>query len=209
MTREVLHFFDYKSPYAFLAQEATFELDAQAGVSVKWLPYTLHIPSYLGEAELDGEGRDRIQTRNAHQWRRVRYSYLDCRREANRRGLVIRGPRKIFDSRLAHIGFLYAKARGPFRRYHEAVFERFFRRELDLEDADAIAALLDASRIDASGFDAYRRGPGRSELDRIQREAEALGVFGVPSYVVDGELFWGAERLERVRERLLARGGDP
>ena len=35
--------------------------------------------------------------RNAHQWRRVRYLYMDCRRQARRRGLTIRGPRKIWD----------------------------------------------------------------------------------------------------------------
>ena len=39
--------------------------------------------------------------------------------------------------------------------------------------------------------------------------AEADGVFGVPSYVVNGELFWGAERIVRVRERLVENGHTP
>jgi len=42
----------------------------------------------------------------------VRYAYMDCRRAAQRRGLVIRGPRKIYDSSIAHIGFLWAKRIG-------------------------------------------------------------------------------------------------
>ncbi|MCZ6784883.1 MAG: DsbA family protein [Proteobacteria bacterium] len=201
----ISHYFDYKSPYAYLAQEETRALEDLPGVSVEWLPLTLDIPSFLGAAELDESGRDTVQTRNAHQWRRVRYAYMDCRREANRRGLVIRGPQKIFDSSLAHIAFLYARERGDFRPFHEAVYERFWRRELDIEDAAAIEKLLGACGVEACGFADYRIGEGRLERDRIQREAESHGVFGVPSYRVDGELFWGAERLPRVRERIRAR----
>jgi 2-hydroxychromene-2-carboxylate isomerase len=205
MPGRIVHYFDYKSPYAYLAQEATFELSAKFGGIVEWLPYTLDIPSYLGAAELDESGRDVIGTRNAHQWRRVRYAYLDCRREASRRGLVVRGPRKIFDSSIAHIGFLYAKARGAFRGFHDALYDRFWRRELEIEDSDAIAALLRESGVDASGFEDYLADSGRREHDRIRSEAEAMGVFGVPSYVVDGELFFGTERIPRVRERLARR----
>ena len=71
-----------------------------------WVPYTLKIEKYLGRAELGNDGADIVEERNDHQWRRVRYSYMDCRREANRRGLTILGPKKIFNSSLAHIAFL-------------------------------------------------------------------------------------------------------
>ncbi len=197
---KVIHYFDYKSPYAYLAQEETYKLQVDFSIEVEWLPYTLDIPSYLGAAELDESGRDIIQTRNAHQWRRVRYSYMDCRREASQRGLVIRGPRKIFNSSIAHIGFLYAKRQGAFRSFHDSVYERFWRRELDLENPQAIARLLEEAGINSSEFAEYLNGEGREEHDRIQHEAEARGVFGVPSYLVDHDLFWGAERIVRVRE---------
>ncbi len=198
----VIHYFDYKSPYAYLAQQPTFDLARASGVTIEWHPYTLKIEKYLGEAELDADGRDTRGTRNDHQWRRVRYSYMDCRREANRRGLVIRGPRKIFNSSLAHIAFLYACERGGFRPFHDALFERFWRRELDIENVAVLAALLDEHGFDGGGLQPYLDGAGRARYERLQAEAEAAGVFGVPSYLVDGELFWGLERLERVRERL-------
>jgi 2-hydroxychromene-2-carboxylate isomerase len=199
---KAVHYFDYKSPYAYLAQEAAFALRDELGVAIEWLPYELDIPAYLGAAELDAQGRDVIGTRNDHQWRRVRYSYLDCRREAARRGLVIRGPRRIFDASLAHLGMLWAHAGGDFRPYHERVYERFWRRELDLEDPAAIEAVLAESGSELAGFRSWREGEGRARLTAIQREAQERGVFGVPSWWVDGELFWGAERLERVREKL-------
>src|SRR5688572_27764859 len=121
MTRTLKVYSDYKSPYAYLAKDLTYELERQTGVTLEWLPYTLDIPAYLGSARVDANGEVQEQSRNAHQWRRVRYSYMDCRREANLRGLTIRGPRKIYDSRLANIGLLYAKQHGVFRDYHDRV----------------------------------------------------------------------------------------
>ncbi len=201
---KVIHYFDYKSPYAYLAQAPSFELARETGVSIEWRPYTLQIEKYLGQAELDASGQDTQGARNDHQWRRVRYSYMDCRREANRRGLTIRGPRKIFDSSAAHIAFLFVQERGDFRPFHAAVFERFWRRELDIESVTVLCALLTEFDFDGAAFVAYLAGAGRTRYERMQHEAEDSGVFGVPSYVVDGEIFWGLERLQRVREKLTA-----
>ncbi len=198
----VIHYFDYKSPYAYLAQQPTFDLARETGATIVWRPYTLKIEKYLGEAELDEQGHDKCGTRNDHQWRRVRYSYLDCRREANRRGLTIRGPRKIFDSSLAHIAFLYVSERGDFRPFHHAVYARFWRRELDIENVAVLHALLEEFGFDGAGFSAYLQGEGRVRHDAMQLETEEAGVFGVPSYRLKDELFWGLERLERVREIL-------
>ena len=144
----ILVYSDYKSPYAFLAKDLIYELEDQFDVHLEWLPYTLDIPSYLGSARLDKRGEVIESNRNAHQWRRVRYSYMDCRRQARKRGLVILGTRKIWDSSLAAIGMLWAKRQGKrqFRAYHDRVFERFWRRELDIEDAEAIASVLSAFR---------------------------------------------------------------
>ena len=192
---------DYKSPYAYLAKDLADELERDFPVRVDWLPYTLDIPSFLGSARLDRSGRVVEEERNAHQWRRVRYSYMDCRRQARKRGLVIRGPRKIWDSTIASRGMLYAKRQGDavFRCYHDAVFERFWERELDIEDPGVVAAVLAEAGADMRGFSGYLAGEGGQELERVCRAAEAIGVFGVPTFVLDGELFWGREHLPEIR----------
>jgi 2-hydroxychromene-2-carboxylate isomerase len=202
---------DYKSPYAYLAKDLVYRLEDELAVRVDWLPYTLDIPAYLGSARVDERGEVIESARNAHQWRRVRYSYMDCRRQARRRGLVIRGPRKIWDSSIAAIGMLWTKRRGaaPLRAYHDRVFERFWRRALDIEDADVVAAMLAEAGADVSGFNDYLAGEGRRAHDAISAAAETAGIFGVPSLVIDGELFWGREHLPDIREMLapLARVG--
>jgi len=201
--RTIRIYSDYKSPYAYLAKDLAYELERETGVRLDWLPYTLDIPAYLGSAKLDAAGGVLEESRNAHQWRRVKYSYMDCRREANRRGLTIRGPRKIFDSSLANIGMLYAKRNGILRSYHDCVFDRFWKRDLDIESPAALAAVLSACRADTADFAAFLAGDGRRQLQDIQREAEAAGVFGVPSFLLeDGDLYWGREHLPRIRELL-------
>ena len=203
--RTIRLYSDYKSPYAFLAKDPAYALEQETGVHLEWLPYTLDIPAYLGSAKVDAQGGVLEESRNAHQWRRVKYSYMDCRREANRVGLTIRGPRKIFDSSLANIGMLYAKQHGCFRGYHDRVFDRFWKRELDIESPAALTAVLIECGADAGDFPAFLEGEGRRQLQQIQREAEAAGVFGVPSFLFDGgDLYWGREHLPRIRELLAA-----
>jgi len=204
--RQVIVYTDFKSPYAYLAQAPIRELADATGVKIDWRPYTLDIPSYLGSAELDAEGRVIGGQRDAHQWRKVRYAYMDCRRQANARGLTILGTRKIWDSSLAAIGLLWAKRQGEtvLRAYADLTFERFWRRALDIEDPAVVAATLAEAGAEIAGFPDFLAGKGRAEHDAIRSQAEAAGVFGVPSLVVDGELYWGREHLPDIRARLLA-----
>src|SRR5947209_473780 len=183
--RLVTVYTDYKSPYAYLAKDLVYQLERDLAVEIEWLPYVLDIPSFLGSATLDADGRVIEENRNAHQWRRVRYSYMDCRRQARKRGLTIRGPQKIWDSHLAAAGLLYAKRQGEavLRRYHDIIFERFWKRELDIEDAMVIAAVLTEAGADSAGFIDYAAGEGRREVERISRAAEEIGVFGVPTFI--------------------------
>jgi len=203
--RTVTVYTDYKSPYAYLAKDPTCAMAAECGASLDWLPYTLDIPSYLGSAEIGPDGQLIASNRDPHQWRKVRYAYMDCRREANRRGLTLRGTRKIWDSSIAAIGLLWAKQQDEavLKAYSDRVFERFWRRELDIEDVAVVEAVLKEAGADVGGFGDYLAGPGRAEHDAIRAAAEEAGIFGVPSYVVDGELYWGRENLPAIRERLL------
>ena len=59
------------------------------------------------------------------------------------------------------------------------------------------------------GFEQYAQDPAtRREHDLIVTQAEARGVFGVPSFVFEGELFWGGDRIGLLRERIEQRLQD-
>ncbi len=131
---------------------------------------------------------------------------MDARRLANKRGLTVLGPQRIFDSSIAGIAMYFALDQGReiFQGYNDRVHERFFKRELDIEQVPLIEAVLAEAGADLTGFEAFLDGEGRQRHDRIVEEAEAAGVFGVPSFIHEGEFFWGTDRIDLLRERLEA-----
>jgi 2-hydroxychromene-2-carboxylate isomerase len=203
-------YIDLKSPYAYLAIRPTRDMAAGVGVPIDWRPFTLDIPSYLGSAKLDRKGRA-TGKRTATQWSGVKYAYMDARRYANLTGLTVRGTVKIWDSSLAGIALLWAKRQGAeaFDRFVDHVYPPFWKRELDIEDLGVIEQALAGSGADVAGFREWAAGPGRQEHDRINHEAFDAGVFGVPTYLVEDELWFGREHLPRVEWLLGGRTGAP
>ena len=88
-SKEVKMYSDYKSPFAYLAFEPGLELEKRYDVRVRWIPFQLRVKD-KGERSLYSEYK-------------TRYSYLDARRWAKSRGLVIRGQLKVYDTRIALI----------------------------------------------------------------------------------------------------------
>jgi 2-hydroxychromene-2-carboxylate isomerase len=195
MTAEVTLWSDYVSPYAFVAKAWAYALERDYDITLSWRPYTLDVASYMGS----------VDARDPHHWRRVRYSYMDARRFANKQGLTLKGPLKIYTARPANAGMLYAQRHGVFRKYNDAAFDRFWRRAFDPEDVATVEALLIEVGAPA-GFPDFLIGEGGMEHDRLRNEAEASGVFGVPTFVFEKELFWGGDRIGLLRERLDERG---
>jgi 2-hydroxychromene-2-carboxylate isomerase len=186
-------YFDYKSPFTYVAMAPAFELAERHAVELRWIPFLLRIK---------GPGQRSIYS----DWK-AKYSYLDARRAANRRGgLRILGPKKIYDSAPALVGGLYAMRQGFFRAYTEAVFERFFRRELEIDVPEQVAALVDELSHSGEEYLGFLAGEGARELDASIEEAHADQVFGVPIFVFRGELFWGQDRIPLLEERLAEAG---
>src|SRR5215472_2883475 len=114
MAEEIKFYYDYKSPFTYLAFSPALELEVTHNVRLRFIPFEVDIRSVYG-----GD----LEQRHERDWFKVRYLYADARRFANDRGLIIRGPRKIFDSHLAHMSGVYADRHGLFRQYSQQVFE--------------------------------------------------------------------------------------
>jgi 2-hydroxychromene-2-carboxylate isomerase len=183
---------DYKSPYAYLAFDPAFVLEARFAVRVRWIPFQLRIK---------GKGE-----RSVYSEHKAKYSYLDARRWANSRGLVIRGPLKVYDTTPALIGGLFADSQGRLHDYSHKVYELFFRRELEADQPEAIAGVIAALGMSAGEYREYLAGAGMRAYEAAQAEAAADHVFGVPIFVFEGEPFWGHDRIAVLAERLAQRG---
>jgi len=183
---------DYKSPFAYLAFDPAFALEEKFRVRMRWTPFQLRIK---------GKGE-----RSVYSEYKARYSYLDARRWAARRGLVIRGPLKVYDTTPALIGGLFAERRGRLLDYSHAAFERFFKRDFEADQPDAVAALLENLGMDAAEYREYLAGEGARAYAAAQDEAAEDHIFGVPIFVFDGEPFWGHDRIPVLEARLRSAG---
>jgi 2-hydroxychromene-2-carboxylate isomerase len=192
---ELKLYYDYKSPFTYLAAEPAFALPERYRVRLRWLPFVLRIK---------GPGQRSIYS----DWK-AKYSYLDARRFANQRGgFKIMGPRKIYDSSPALVGGLFAEREGFFREYTLETFRRFFERRLEIDVPDQVAELVGELRGPeaAEAYRAFLAGDGPKRLDACIEEGHADHVFGVPIFVLRGELFWGNDRLPLLEERLAGYG---
>lgn len=186
---EIKMYSDYKSPYAYLAFEPAFALAEKYRVRLRWIPFNLR---------LKGKG-----ARSIYSEFKVKYSYLDARRWANRRGgIVLKGPLKVYDSTAALIGGLFADGHGKLLDYGRRVYAGFFRRELEIDRPEAIAGVIAGLGLSADDYDRYLTGEGARRLEEAQAEALADEVFGVPFFLFGDEPFWGYDHLLLLKERL-------
>ena len=87
-------------------------------------------------------------------------------------------------------------------RISGAVFAAVWEREQNINDADTLAALLGECGLSAARLDESRSDDVQKIYDANTQAAIDAAVFGAPSYVVDGEIFWGQDRLDFLQHRL-------
>ena len=193
-------YFDFSSPYGFLAAQKIEALAEKHGRAVDWHPMLLGVvfketgAAPLTMVPLKGD-----------------YSRRDFERSARYHGIAgFRMPPKfpIASQAPARI-VLWAKTRDPALavRVLKALYRAFFTEGLDISDADVAASIAAREGLDAAEARAAVDDPAMKEaLKREVEQAIARGVFGSPFIIVDGEPFWGLDRFDHI-ERWLATGG--
>jgi 2-hydroxychromene-2-carboxylate isomerase len=178
--KEVKMYSDYKSPFAYLAFDPAFALEQRYRIRLRWIPFQLRIK---------GKGE-----RSTYSEYKARYSYLDARRWAKPRGILIRGPLKVYDTRPALIGGLFAERHGRLLDYSRKAYELFFRREFEADQPEAVAHLLAALdyRRRNIGSISTARAPtimiGRRKKPRLTTSSGSRCFFSIanPSGVTTG-----------------------
>jgi 2-hydroxychromene-2-carboxylate isomerase len=192
-------YFDFSSPYGFLASQKIDALAEKYGRSVDWHPVLLGVifketaMAPLTMIPLKGE-----------------YSKRDFARSARFHGVDFRMPSKFpIASQAAARLVLWLKARDPVLavRVAKALYGAYFLGDIDISDPEAAVAVAASLGVDANEARKAIGEPAiKEQLKREVEQAMARGVFGSPYIVVDGEPFWGVDRFDQI-ERWLATGG--
>ena len=184
---------DVKSPECYLALAPTRALVAELGIAAEWLP------TLAPQRKPPPVGDDRGAK---HKRLRAAYQEQDIARYAEAQGLTLRGLHRTTDSTLAGMGMLAAKAHSnaALHAYLDAAFAGYWSGDLDIEDADAIAATLAAAGVPAFAPDA-------TQFAALQASLAEAGVFGAPTYLAADDVFLGRAHLPMIRWLLTGREG--
>ncbi|MBI1180799.1 MAG: 2-hydroxychromene-2-carboxylate isomerase [Alphaproteobacteria bacterium] len=194
MAKTLEFFFDFMSPPTYLAWTRIPGIVERTGCAVVWRPMLT-----LGLFQLTGN-RPPMTVPN-----KGKYGQADLQRFARRYGVTLNPNPHMMELKIvpALRGALVAQERGEFEAYARAMFEGMWLKGLNVGADDVWPKLLEDAGLDAA---AYQAGIARDDikegLKANTQEAADRGAFGAPTFFVDGEMFWGQDRLDFVEEAL-------
>lgn len=198
MTKTVDFIFDFGSPNAYLSNAVLQDMAARRRARVN------HIPCLLGGIfKATGNQAPMIAFGNIKG--KMDYEMLETRRFIQRHKLdrFQMNPHFPVNTLTIMRGLVAADADGYGDRYVDVVLSAMWERGLKMDDPAVIKAALDEAGLDGdrtltrAGEDAVK-----ARLAENTQEAVARGVFGIPTFFVGGEMFFGKERLGQVEEML-------
>jgi len=196
MSRQVDYYFSLSSPWAYIGHKAFRDLVAAHGLAVN------HKPVVLVDLFSETGGLPLVKRHPVRQ----RYRMVELQRWRDKRGLNfhLQPKHSPFNPRLADGVVIAAVEAGydpdPFLR---GAFAAVWEEQRDLADAATIAAIADdvglpgKQLVQRSGTEAID-----AAYEKNRQDAIAADVFGSPVYVLDGEVFWGQDRLELLADAL-------
>lgn len=199
MTSAIDFYFDFSSPYGYLAAQVVDDIGARHGVDVAWRPFLLGAVFKITGAQ------PLPQTPL-----KDRYAAIDMPRSARRIGVPFVLPEPFpFGSVAACRAYYWLAEEDPGRARDlaKAVFRGSFGEGRDMSPAAAVIAEAAKLGADREALGAALEDP--AVKDRLRREVDAAiarGVYGSPFFFVGDEPFWGHDRLDQV-ERWLETGG--
>ena len=194
MAKQVEFFFDFGSPYSYLAYKALPGIAAAHGAGIVWRPMLLG-----GVFKATGNHSP------AENPAKSKWLQQDLKRWATRYGVTFNhNPYFPVNTLTLMRGAAGMQMRGTdFNKYVDAIFYAMWGEPRNLGDPQVLAEVLRQAGIDAEAFQALVNDPAvKEQLKNNTEEAVARGVFGAPTFFVGEEMFWGQDRLEFVAEAL-------
>lgn len=199
MVSKTLEFiFDFGSPNAYLALKVLPPILERTGATLKITPALLG-----GIFKATGNKPPFVQYADAPA--KMAYERLEMERFIAKHGLTAfsMNPHFPINTLLIMRGAVVADDEGRLRDYVEAVLKAMWEDGLKMDDPEVVATVLSANGFDGPALLARCQEDGiKARLVANTEGAVARGVFGIPSYFVGDELFFGKERLGQVEEAL-------
>ena len=184
---DVKFFFNFRSPYCYLASKTMFSLVDDYHVNFIWRP----LAGWNGRSAPE---RAKVK---------IPITRQDVARWAKRMNIPCIPPPITTDPTPAGIGSLLAEEKGCLREYIIKVTDTEWGLGVDIGQSDTLIDLAREVGLDPAEFEAVLNDPDKQKiLEDNWQEAQETGVIGVPTFVIDDQVFWGNDRIDFVHEHL-------
>lgn len=192
-------YFDFSSPYGYLAGLRIDDIAEKHGREAIWRPYLLGVVFAI-------TGQSPLTTQPL----RGDYAMLDFSRSARALGVpfVMPDPFPVM-TLAAGRAYYWLHDREPAlaKRFARSVYDRIFGEGGDISKPEAIIAIAETLGVDGGELATALTDPAVKERLKVETQAAIdHGVFGSPFVIVDNEPFWGADRLDQIDEWLKTGG---
>jgi 2-hydroxychromene-2-carboxylate isomerase len=198
MTKKVEFLFDFGSPNAYLAGKALPAIEQRTGVKFEYVPVLLggifkatgNVSPVVAEAGIKNKPQ---------------YGALEIQRFIKKHGLTKFQFNSHFPVNTLQImrGAIAAQLDGLLPKYFEVVAAAMWEQSLKMDDPEVIKAALDAGGLDGAHILArIQEADVKAKLIENTEDAVARGAFGIPTFFVDGEIYFGKDRLRDVEEAI-------
>ncbi len=194
MSKTLEFCFDVGSPTAYLAHKRLQQLRAQYDLELRYIPILLggvfKATGNVSPVTIPAKGRYMTEQ--------------DLPRFARRYGVTLRfNPHFPINTLTLMRAAVAARRLGCFDTYVDTVYDAIWTRELDMGDPEVVAKVLTDAGLDAEQLLALAgEGDVKAELAANTEAAVARGVFGAPTMFMDGQMYFGQDRLDFVEEAL-------
>jgi len=198
MTKKVEFLFDFGSPNAYLAWKAVPEIEKRTGATFTYVPVLLG-----GIFKATGNVSPVIANQGIRN--KGEYQFLEIERFIKKHNLTKFKFNAHFPVNTLQImrGAVAAEIDGNLPAYIAAVMPAMWEQSLKMDEPEVIKAVLNAGGIDGARLLArIQDGDVKAKLIANTEEAVARGAFGIPTFFVDGEIYFGKDRLREVEEAI-------
>ena len=184
---DVKVFFNFRSPYCYLASKSLWKIIDDYHTNLVWRPFG----GWDGRSDPE---RAKIK---------ITLTRQDVARWAKKMGIPYNPPPVTTDPTKAGAGSLLAEEKGLLRKYMTEMMRAEWAEGLDIGQDDVLLNVGEAVGLDRKELaEAIESQDNLDRLAEHKKEADSLGIIGVPSFVIGEDIFWGNDRLEFVHDHL-------
>lgn len=192
--------FDFGSPNAYLCHKVIPQVVARTGVAFKYVPVLLGGVFKLTSNQSPMSAFKGIKNKNE-------YNMLEMKRFIAKHKIPFKmNPHFPVNTVQIMRGAVAADLDGKLARYVDVVYDAMWADPKKMDDADVIRTTLDAAGLDGARY--LARGQDQDVKDILLKNTEASvarGTFGSPTFFVDGDIYFGKDRLRDVEDEIIAR----